>query len=458
MLASVFIMQPLGQAAAYIVCIVALAGLDAQYHFKNETDPRIVAPIADKLWRWVTGLGAIPAVIAIVFRLTIPESGRFTLDVQDDADRAILETTAHYGTEHPFPLDGPEDPDLELELQNIESHPDSNAPNGAPHYELPKQFSRQDLFQYFIAEGNWRYLAATSLCWFFLDFAYFGLQINNPRFLSRLWASGPPANSSSVAPCWLSEASNLSETLSITTITTITNATSSQPNNITYSHPPIQVYSTTLYDVLMTNAKMALVSISIGSLIGSALLIKVINYLPRKRFLVWSFLGLAILTAATGVSFHYTFRQSAWGVTLLLYILCQVFFNLGPNSLTFIIPAEIFPTRYRATCHGLSAAAGKLASVIVQVTLPVMKFDGVGIRDLNSKGMGWVLIIFGGVLALGAPFAWAWLPEVQRPRDSETGLILPSRTLEELAEGRKGETGEHTGFRRRAWRLIGRDT
>jgi len=201
----------------------------------------------------------------------------------------------------------------------------------------------------------------------------------------------------------------------------------------------------------MQNAKRATISVSIGSLIGSLILIKVINYLPRRKFLYWSFLVLALLIAATGISSLYTFQKSTWGITLILYILGQLLFNLGPNSLTFIIPAEIFPTRYRCTCHGLSAAAGKLASVIVQILLQHMKFRGLSINDVKSNGHGYVLIIFGAALALGSLPAWAWLPEIQKPRREETGLILPSKTLEELAEGMKGvrERKEIIGFRER---------
>ena len=39
------------------------------------------------------------------------------------------------------------------------------------------------------------------------------------------------------------------------------------------------------------------------------------------------------------------------------------FFNFGPNVTTFIIPGEIFPTRYRSTAHGITAACGKLGFV-----------------------------------------------------------------------------------------------
>ena len=34
----------------------------------------------------------------------------------------------------------------------------------------------------------------------------------------------------------------------------------------------------------------------------------------------------------------------------------------GPT--TFIIPGECFPTRYRSTCHGLSAASGKAGAIV----------------------------------------------------------------------------------------------
>jgi hypothetical protein len=35
----------------------------------------------------------------------------------------------------------------------------------------------------------------------------------------------------------------------------------------------------------------------------------------------------------------------------------------GPNATTFIYPGELFPTRYRALAHGISAACGKLGAI-----------------------------------------------------------------------------------------------
>ena len=47
-----------------------------------------------------------------------------------------------------------------------------------------------------------------------------------------------------------------------------------------------------------------------------------------------------------------------------MYALTFFFANFGPNSTTFIVPAELFPARFRSTCHGISAASGKAGAII----------------------------------------------------------------------------------------------
>ncbi|KJE93083.1 phosphate transporter [Capsaspora owczarzaki ATCC 30864] len=47
-----------------------------------------------------------------------------------------------------------------------------------------------------------------------------------------------------------------------------------------------------------------------------------------------------------------------------LYALCFFFANFGPNSTTFILPAELFPAQYRSTAHGIAAASGKAGAII----------------------------------------------------------------------------------------------
>ena len=52
---------------------------------------------------------------------------------------------------------------------------------------------------------------------------------------------------------------------------------------------------------------------------------------------------------------------------VVLYCFANFFQNFGPNTTTFVIPGEAFPTRYRSTAHGISAASGKLGAIVAQV-------------------------------------------------------------------------------------------
>lgn len=56
-------------------------------------------------------------------------------------------------------------------------------------------------------------------------------------------------------------------------------------------------------------------------------------------------------------------RVSPW-VFLVLYSLTFFFANFGPNATTFVVPSEVFHTRYRSTLHGVSAAWGKLGAIV----------------------------------------------------------------------------------------------
>ena len=67
----------------------------------------------------------------------------------------------------------------------------------------------------------------------------------------------------------------------------------------------------------------------------------------------------------------------------------------------------------------------------------------------DSKSLGNVLIGFSLVIAIEALFAWAWIPDVQRPGLRRGRRVLVSMKLEELARGkRKAEEDDQIiGFR-----------
>ncbi|XP_073297748.1 low affinity inorganic phosphate transporter 4-like [Primulina huaijiensis] len=59
-----------------------------------------------------------------------------------------------------------------------------------------------------------------------------------------------------------------------------------------------------------------------------------------------------------------------------LYGLTFFFANFGPNSTTFVLPAELFPTRVRSTCHAFSAASGKAGAMIGAFGIQYYTQDG----------------------------------------------------------------------------------
>ena len=68
--------------------------------------------------------------------------------------------------------------------------------------------------------------------------------------------------------------------------------------------------------------------------------------------------------AWTGAVYYGVAHTAYYPATVAMVAVCHFTFNFGANTLTFVMPAEIFPTCYRCTCHGISAAAGKTGSVL----------------------------------------------------------------------------------------------
>jgi len=80
-----------------------------------------------------------------------------------------------------------------------------------------------------------------------------------------------------------------------------------------------------------------------------------------------------------------TATTSATGAFIFLYCLANFFQNFGPNTTTFVVPGEVFPTRYRSTAHGISAASGKLGAIVAQVGFARLK--DIGGKDQFVKHM-----------------------------------------------------------------------
>ena len=407
MLAAVFCMQACGILTASVVSVAVVSAVRVE-------DPNLIARAVDHVWRWIMGLGLIPAVFAVVIRLSIPESPRYTLDVVDDPYKAFEEANRFNGSNllNEFNLQAnlalvnafvqKKTPDNVSDVNQLPGGQEAQPRRSQPFSQADEAPTVYTVKDYFWKQGNWRYLLGTALTWFLLDFAFFGLGLSSPKAISKIWYNGEHS-ASAVAPTW-----------------DVTYSNSSYPDAV-------------IFDILITSAWHSLVVGSVGAMIGSIALVLAIDHFNRKR-LQWSmFIVLGVLFVITGG----TYRIGNNGVTMMLYIICQICFYFGPNGLTFIVPAELFPTKYRTTCHGLSAASGKFGSVVVQVFLAYVKFGPKASKtnwlSPDSPWFGDVLLIFSAPMFLGAIVSWWFIPDLQA-KDGQ------SLSLELLAEGRHGRS------------------
>ncbi len=60
---------------------------------------------------------------------------------------------------------------------------------------------------------------------------------------------------------------------------------------------------------------------------------------------------------------------------LILFGMSYFFAEFGPNTTTFVLPGEVFPTSARTTGHGISAGFAKVGAFIGVYVLPVIKGD-----------------------------------------------------------------------------------
>jgi PHS family inorganic phosphate transporter-like MFS transporter len=173
--------------------------------------------------------------------------------------------------------------------------------------------------------------------------------------------------------------------------------------------------------------------VSIGTVLGGLLMIKIVKYVSPKVIQFWGFLVLFVLFIVTGSAWTVLLGTTNRSGLIVLYVLSQIAFNIGPNVTTFIIPAEIFPTRYRCTCHGIAAASGKLGSWVVQIFLQYAfqnKKNAKDDFDRERKNFGHVLQVMSAFMIAGAVTTYFLVPET-RDHDNK------SRTLEVLACGKK---------------------
>merc|ERR1719296_192121 len=148
---------------------------------------------------------------------------------------------------------------------------------------------------------------------------------------------------------------------------------------------------------------------------GYLLSVAFIDAIGRYNLQLWGFLAMAanfFVVASLGAG-GTTAPGLRW-VMLMCFGCTFLFSNFGPNTTTFVLPVEIYPTVVRATCHGVSAAAGKLGAVIGTVAFSPCE---------AAFGIEVVLGGCGVVCLLGALFTYGFTQDAVQDLRELDGLL-----------------------------------
>ncbi|KAL3626426.1 Low affinity inorganic phosphate transporter 1 [Castilleja foliolosa] len=100
-----------------------------------------------------------------------------------------------------------------------------------------------------------------------------------------------------------------------------------------------------------------------GTVPGYWFTVALIDRMGRFAIQMMGFFFMTVFMFAIAIPYNHWRDESHLGF-VVMYGLTFFFANFGPNSTTFVVPAEIFPARLRSTCHGISAAAGKAGAIV----------------------------------------------------------------------------------------------
>jgi hypothetical protein len=256
----------------------------------------------DFVWRIVLMFGAVPGLLTIYFRTQITESPRYTAVTAQNVAQA--EVDIHNMLEG-RPLDEVVDVKVE-EVKVIE----------------PILTAREFFWTY-----KWQ-LLGTSMCWFFLDIAFYSQTL----FQKDVFVQ------------------------------------------VGFTPQAINMYA--LEELSLTSKAQAIVAL--GSTIpGYWCTVFTVDYIGRKPIQLMGFFMMTGFMLALCLAYHrlldpntpsnvyLSHRQpDARNGWIAMYCLAFFFANFGPNSTTFIYPAELYPTAWKSTGHGFSAACGKAGAIV----------------------------------------------------------------------------------------------
>lgn len=178
-----------------------------------------------------------------------------------------------------------------------------------------------------------------------------------------------------------------------------------------------------------TNPAIQYLVIAAIALPGYYVAVALMDRMGRRIMQLQGFLFMAVAFGALGVWKDALESAPIW--MLLIYSLTFFFSNFGPNSTTFILPAESFPSELRSTLNGFSAACGKAGATLGSSTFKMFS---------RSYGLGPTMLACAGVSLLGLLLTFFFVEDRRgKQMEGESSKPPPLSTLDHQRESAHDE-------------------
>ena len=171
-------------------------------------------------------------------------------------------------------------------------------------------------------------------------------------------------------------------------------------------------------DFGIKSANLVAVGVGFVQFLGTAVSCVIIDKLGRRKLLIYPCFAMFLSMTLLGVSQYFRFiPRSLTFVSLFVYLIS---FALGLGPLTFMIMAEILPTRISGVASGVASQINWICSFIVIKTYIDME------HAIHAYGCYWV---YASVCFIAAIFVYAFLPETKGKTLEEIRALFVKKSV-----------------------------
>ncbi|CAE7223809.1 unnamed protein product [Rhizoctonia solani] len=256
--------------------------------------------------------------------------------------RFVMPESTRFNKTRSPEVEDAEKKETQTEVRVQPRSPSDESSVSVPPVEIAEVKKKAQIHEFLHYISEWHHakmLIGTALSWFLVDIAFYGINLNTNVVLQQIGFDGSGNNT---------------------------------------------------WHKLFRIATGNLIITALGFVPGYYVSILTVEYLGRKFIQIMGFIMSSLFLAILAGKF-YTLSPAAF---IVCFAFMQFFFNFGANTTTFLYPAELFPTRYRAFAHGISAAFGKAGAIISSLAFnslskrigtPAVLWIFVGCNLLNAQ-------------------------------------------------------------------------